>query len=56
MMFVFIGVSISGLFIYFISFKLRGRVNNVKLVFVGVVFGILLIFLVLVIFMYFNLF
>ena len=36
MMFAFIGASISGLFIYFISSKSRGRVNNVKLALAGV--------------------
>ncbi|MGO1043054.1 FecCD family ABC transporter permease [Clostridioides difficile] len=55
MMFAFIGASISGLFIYFISSKSRGRVNNVKLALAGVALGTLLISLASAISMYFNL-
>ncbi|HDX7084329.1 TPA: iron ABC transporter permease [Clostridioides difficile] len=55
MIFAFIGASISGLFIYFISSKSRGRVNNVKLALAGVALGTLLISLASAISMYFNL-
>lgn len=55
MMFAFIGASISGLFIYFVSSKSRGRVNNVKLALAGVALGTLLISLASAISMYFNL-
>ncbi|MCC0634990.1 MULTISPECIES: FecCD family ABC transporter permease [unclassified Clostridioides] len=55
MIFAFIGASISGLFIYFVSSKSRGRVNNVKLALAGVALGTLLISLASAISMYFNL-
>lgn len=55
MMFAFLGASISGLFVYFISSKSGRQVDPVKLTLAGTAMGTLLISLALGIAMYFNL-
>ncbi|NFE94677.1 FecCD family ABC transporter permease [Clostridium botulinum] len=55
MIFAFIGASISGLLVYFISSKSARKVDTVKLALAGTVLGTLLISLAMGIAMYFNL-
>ncbi|WP_252234118.1 iron ABC transporter permease [Clostridium sp. ZS1] len=56
MIFAFIGSSISGLLVYFISSKSARKVDTVKLALAGTALGTLLISLAMGIAMYFNLF
>lgn len=55
MMFAFLGASISGLLVYFVSSKSRGKVDPVKLALAGTALGTLLVSLAMAISMYFNL-
>lgn len=55
MIFAFIGASISGILVYFISSRTARRVNPVKLALAGTAIGTLLISLAVGIAMYFNL-
>ena len=55
MIFAFLGGSISGLFVYFISSRSIGKVDSVKLTLAGTALGTLLISLATGIAMYFNL-
>lgn len=55
MIFAFLGASISGLLVYFVSSKSRGRVDPVKLALAGTALGTLLVSLAMAISMYFNL-
>lgn len=55
MIFAFLGASISGILVYFISSKSRGKVDPVKLALAGTALGTLLVSLATAIAMYFNL-
>ncbi len=55
MIFAFLGASISGILVYFISSKSRGKVDPVKLALSGTALGTLLVSLATAIAMYFNL-
>ena len=55
MIFAFLGSSISGLLVYFVSSKSRGKVDPVKLALAGTALGTLLVSLAMAISMYFNL-
>lgn len=55
MIFAFMGASISGLLVYFISSRSRRKVDPVKLALAGTALGTLLISLAMAIAMYFNL-
>lgn len=55
MIFAFLGASISGLLVYFVSSKSRGKVDPVKLALAGTALGTLLVSLATAISMYFNL-
>ncbi len=55
MMFAFLGASISGILVYFVSSKSRGKVDPVKLALAGTALGTLLVSLAMAISMYFNL-
>lgn len=55
MIFAFLGASISGLFVYFISSRGIRKVDPVKLALAGTAMGTLLISLAMGISMYFNL-
>lgn len=55
MIFAFLGASISGLLVYFVSSKSRGKVDPVKLALAGTALGTLLVSLAMAISMYFNL-
>lgn len=55
MIFAFVGASISGLLVYFISSKASKKVDSVKLALAGTALGTLLISLAMAIAMYFNL-
>lgn len=55
MMFAFAGASISGVLVYFISSRSRGKVDPVKLALAGTALGTLLVSLAMAVSMYFNL-
>lgn len=55
MIFAFLGASISGLLVYFVSSKSRGKVDPVKLALAGTALGTLLVSLAMAVSMYFNL-
>ncbi|WP_195947732.1 FecCD family ABC transporter permease [Paraclostridium bifermentans] len=55
MIFSFLGASISGLLVYFISSRTRKKVNPVKLALAGTALGTLLVSLAMAFAMYFNL-
>jgi iron complex transport system permease protein len=55
MIFAFLGASISGILVYFISSKSKGKVDPVKLALAGTALGTLLVSLAMAIAMYFNL-
>lgn len=55
MIFSFLGASISGLFVYFISSRRGRKINPIKLALAGTAIGTLLISLAMAIAMYFNL-
>lgn len=55
MIFAFLGASISGVLVYFVSSKSRGKVDPVKLALAGTALGTLLVSLAMAISMYFNL-
>lgn len=55
MLFAFLGASISGVLVYFVSSKSRGKVDPVKLALAGTALGTLLVSLATAVSMYFNL-
>lgn len=55
MLFAFLGASISGILVYFVSSKSRGKVDPVKLALAGTALGTLLVSLATAVSMYFNL-
>ncbi len=55
MVFAFLGASISGILVYFVSSKSRGKVDPVKLALAGTALGTLLVSLATAVSMYFNL-
>ena len=55
MMFAFVGASISGILVYFISSRSRKKIDSVKLALAGTALGTLLISLAMGLAMYFNL-